>query len=194
MFSGGNNTMALKDFKVIVMSRKGVIRELYEEMKAELAAIRAGIPEADSITAAMMKVGIVGYAKLDQNTKRFTETVRIAADAAAADVPERGIYVAHAAVKVIAIDIIPDTQFGQATNYAGLSVINKKADASGTDVLASKNFNGSNVADAFKATSLGTVSTPDLAAGDVLTLKKAKTGDGQIVPNAAIEITFERAA
>ncbi|KYC53880.1 MAG: hypothetical protein AMQ22_00080 [Candidatus Methanofastidiosum methylothiophilum] len=150
--------------------------------------------EDGAVTTDKVHSAAISYDKLDTNTKQFKEVIRIPADGAAGDTWDKSLIYIDKAVKVIDVGIIPDTQFGQATDYAALSLINKGNDGAGTTVIASKTFNSTNVADAYKYTSLGTVSNADIAAGSVLSLAKAKTGDGQIVPAAAIELILERAA
>jgi hypothetical protein len=71
------------------------------------------------------------------------------------------------------------TVTGQDTNYATLSIVNKKGDGSGTTALASKAFTAGVNGTAFIETSLGAVANNTLFPGDVLTFKKAVTVLGQ---------------
>lgn len=187
--------MALPEWKQIIFSKEGAVYSLYKHVKAELASIRAGIPEDDSITAAKLKSAIISFAKLDQNTKRFTIEIPIPADAAADSEWTHGIYIPRA-VKVIDAGIVPSAQFGQANNFAVISLVDKGTDGSGTTVICSKNFNGSNVAAAHDYTNLGTVDTEkdDIVAGSVLEFVRSKGGDGQIVPVSTLVLDLERAA
>lgn len=171
----------------------GVVKALYDAVKTELAAIRAGIPEDDSITRAKLKDAIIDYSAFDQNTKRFMLELLVPADDAADDVWTRDVYV-PAGVKVITAGIVPQTQFGQATNYAVLKLINKGTDGLGTTEMASLNVNSSNVAAAHDFKSLGTITDPTVDAGSVLAFDKTAAGDGQVVPASTLVLVLERAA
>jgi hypothetical protein len=183
--------MALPEWKQIIFSKKGALNALYDAVKTELANITAGIPEDNSITADKLMAGIVGYSKLDQNTKRFTIQLPINADAAAADTWAKAVYI-PSAVTVIDAGIIPDTTFGQATDYADIKLVNKGTDGAGTTEIAAKNFNSTNVATAHDYTDLGTVSNEEVLSGSVLEFIKSKTGDGQIVPASTLVLVLER--
>ena len=187
--------MALPPWKEIIYSKDGGLYSFYKHVKKELANITAGIPEDNSITRAKLKDAIINYSALDSNTKRFTIQVPIVADAAADSTWVKSIFIPIAA-KVIDAGIIPSTQFGQATNYAVIGLVNKGTDGSGTTQVASKNFNGSNVAAAHDYTSLGTVDVDhdDIDAGSVLEFVRSKGGDGQIVPASTLVLVLERAA
>lgn len=187
--------MAFSEWKEIMFSNKGVIRELYDEVVANVGAIQAGIPADNSITAVKLMAGIVSFAKMDSNSKTVTHITRIfdSADTAGTNW-EKSVYTAPFAMVVVGIKIIPDATFGQATDYSALAVTNKGSAGAGTNVLASKTFNSTNVATAFEVSDFGAISTPNLAAGDVLTLKKTHSGAGQAIPGAAVEILLQRAA
>lgn len=187
--------MALPEWKQIIFSKDGALYALYKHVKTELANIQAGIPEDDSITAAKLKSAIISFAKLDQNTKRFTVQIPIPADAAADSEWTHGLLMPRA-VKVIDAGIIPSAQFGQANNFAVISLVNKGTDGAGTTVICTKNFNGSNVAAAHDYTNLGTVDAEndDIAEGSVLEFVRSKGGDGQIVPASTLVLDLERAA
>jgi hypothetical protein len=117
---------------------------------------------------------------------------RIAADAAAGDTWERAVFYAKEAVTVIDAGIVPDAAFGQATNYAILTVKNKGTAGTGTTSIATKNFNAAVAA--YDYTSLGTISNASVAADEVLTFAKTIGGTGQIVPASLLVLILERAA
>jgi len=59
--------MAFSTWKEMVFSRRGVIRELYEQCKKEISDIDAGVPEDDSITTVKIKNLNVTEQKLATN-------------------------------------------------------------------------------------------------------------------------------
>lgn len=187
--------MTLPKWKEIIFSKDGPTYALYKAVKKELANIPAGIPADNSITRAKLIDAIINFSALDSNTKRFTIQIPIIADAAADSNWVKSIYIPIAA-KVIDTGIIPSTQFGQATDFAVIGLVNKGTDGTGTTPIASKNFNSSNVAAAHDYTSLGTVDTDhdDIDAGSVLEFVRSKTGNGQIVPASTLVLVLERAA
>ena len=81
---------------------------------------------------------------------------------------------------VTSVGIVPDSTFGQATNYATLALINKGIAGIDTTTLASNAF--SSVSTVLAKNSLGTITTPAVVTNSVLTFKKTHTLNGQIVP------------
>lgn len=152
----------------------------------------------DGVTA--IGAGKVTYDKLGPNTKKMVIDVGLAADGAAADEYEKSVFVAPFACTVSAVKMVTESALGQATNYATLSVVNKgHTDGSGTTAIASYAFDNdtthASVAYVVKELTLnGTPANLDLAAGDVLVLKKAKTANGQVVPRSLLQLEVVRAA
>lgn len=78
------------------------------------------------------------------------------------------------------------------TNFSVLSVRNRKADASGTALPASRSYAATNsvalVAEA--ATLSGTAADLTVAKGDVITVQRIHTASGVIIPAGQVEITY----
>lgn len=124
--------------------------------------------------------------------KTGREYIPLAADSAATDTFEKPIFRCdeEKGITVKAIEIIPAATIGQATNYMSLSAIDKGTDGTGTTTKANMDLNSSHTVPAY--TSLNIVTTNfQVANGEVLTLKKAVTGGGQIWPGGLIKITYE---
>ena len=79
------------------------------------------------------------------------------------------------------------------TNYTTVSVRNRKADASGSALPASRSYAATNsVAFVAEAMTLsGTASDLALAAGDVLTVQRIHTASGVSVPAGLVEVTVQ---
>jgi len=116
--------------------------------------------------------------------RTLASVVRIPECGAASDTWERALLYAWQDLEVIEAGIVPDSSFGQGSDYATLAVVNKGADGSGTTELCSKAFDSS--VNAYDFVSFGTISNGDISQGEVLALKKSVTGNGQKVPASAI--------
>jgi len=145
---------------------------------------------ADAVTSAKITDGTITYADVATNMKRFTVNIRNVADSGATDTWERAIFMAPFACTVISATIVSDSAFGQATNYATLTVANKTQSAS----IVGMDFTNANATTGYVGKSLGTVGNASLAANDVVTLAKTKTSAGQVVPAFMIQLVIERAA
>lgn len=79
------------------------------------------------------------------------------------------------------------------TNYSTVSVRNRKADASGAALPASRSYAATNsVAFVPEAMTLsGTAADLSLAAGDVLTVQRIHTASGVVVPAGVIEVSVK---
>lgn len=121
------------------------------------------------------------------------ETLRIPADAAAADVWEKSIFRSDEALTVTEVRVIPDADMGQATNFMTFSVVNKGINGEGTDSHGLINVNSTNPVDAYVGRILPLAGGVAMDALCVLALKKAKTGDGESWPGGLVKITYEPA-
>ena len=119
------------------------------------------------------------------------ETVRIPADAAAADVWDRSLFRADGETKVTKISVIPDADIGQATNYMAFYVGLKGTDGLGTQTTANINVNSTNPASKYKGINLPVAGGITLADGAVISLEKKKTGDGQLWPGGLVIVEYE---
>jgi hypothetical protein len=133
--------------------------------------------------------GKVVYSMLSTNNKKMIVEVPIPADTLAADEYEKTVYVAPFACTVSKIYVVPDVNFGQATNYKTLSVNNKTQ----TATLASKAFSSA-LGVAYTPGTLGTISNATLVADDVLTFKSVKTASGEALPRMVLHLEITRAA
>lgn len=110
---------------------------------------------------------------------------------------ERTMFVVPFAGELVDADITTDTGFGQDTNYSSLSVVNKGQNGSGTTSMAAKDFNATNATTAYKShliTLSGVTGARTVAEGDVISIKKTHSGNGQTVPDHAITLKFTRTA
>ena len=169
-----------------------IIGALQSTLTGTLITDISGDITINSSKASLISNGAVSYGKLDTNTKQFYIKERIGADALAADTSERSILVCNTAFTVISVGFIPDAGFGQASNYSNISVVNKGTNGSGTTAVAAKAF--STVVTAYTNNDFGTVTAPNVTAGQVLTVKITKTGTGQVTPAGSIVIVAQRAA
>lgn len=122
----------------------------------------------------------------------FSAVVPAAAQAAGA---ETTIFVAPYAATITSVTYVPNTAItGADTNTRKVSLVNKKADASGTDEAAVLQFNNTVDAAAFvgKAITNGTLAKRTLAAGDVVNWLSAKVGNGIADPGGTVIVTLER--
>lgn len=118
--------------------------------------------------------------------------VRLPTDAAAADVWEKAIFTAPFNCVVKDVIIVVDTTIGQATNYMTLDVQSKGAAGTGTTSLGTRAVNSTNTLTAFLGTDL--VSTDaEVTDGHSISLKKTKTGDGQVFPGGLAIVRYEKA-
>jgi hypothetical protein len=121
---------------------------------------------------------------------------RFLSDALAANTWERLIFavpVGHA-YTITKISICPLTGFGQNTNYATLEV--DRIRSGSADVIVTKIYNAANAVAAYVNTSLGNLNANNklLIAGDVVSILKSNTADGQIVPEHIITLELIRTA
>ncbi len=79
------------------------------------------------------------------------------------------------------------------TNYSTLSVRNRKQDASGTALPASRSYAATNsVAFVPEAMTLsGTAADLNFAAGDVITVQRIHTASGVVIPAGVVEVTIQ---
>lgn len=122
----------------------------------------------------------------------FSAVVPAAAQAAGA---ETTILVAAYGATITSVTYVANTAItGADTHTRKVSLVNKKADASGTDEAAALQFNQGVDAAAFvgKAITNGTLAKRTLAAGDVVTWASAKVGNGLADPGGTVIVTLER--
>ena len=132
-------------------------------------------------------------ARLDDmlNTIRQTFEIPIGFNTAGT-ADEEPVWRAHIACRVTAIRFLcEDAITGHATNYATLSLVNKELDGAGTDEIASFAFDTPTTDDvaAFDEKALTLNGTPAnllLAAGEVVTLKKAVAATGMVISGSVI--------
>jgi len=120
-------------------------------------------------------------------------TARIAA-VAAGSTGEWAVFKAPEACEITAAYIVPDSAItGADTNYMTLSIVDKGSDGTGTTAIASVDFTSGTDAAAFDAFSLGTLGdAKTLAAGDVVSFKKAEAGTGMDMPNLLVVIEYKK--
>ena len=157
---------------------------------ASAGSIAATAIDTSGIVAAQITDGVISYAKLSDNNKRFSVVIKNVADTAAADEWERAVYVAPFACKIISANIITDTAVGADTNTATVSVYNKTQSQSN----ASLALTAANATTAYVAKSLGAITNATLAASDVITFKKVKSSNGLVFPAGMLQLQIERAA
>lgn len=118
------------------------------------------------------------------------ETVRIPADAAAADVWDRSLFRAKGETKITKISVIPDADIGQATNYMAFYVGLKGVDGLGTQTAANINVNSTNPAAKYKGINLPVAGGITLADTAVISLEKKKIGDGEAWPGGLVIVEY----
>lgn len=193
-------TLPHDTYRDVRTANGGFVKGLYDNTKDlddRMEDVEAGVVAAGSISTTELANNAVNYAKLDATGRTYKLQIRHAvAEATAATDFEKAVGACTAAGTVTSVKFIPDAGFGQATDYATLAIINKGAAGSGTTSVASLGFNSSNVATAYVPSALTLGATGNLAvvAGDVLTLKKTHSGNGQLVPTGELQITIERTA
>lgn len=121
------------------------------------------------------------------------ESVRIPADAAAADVWDKTIFRAKGATKVTKISVIPDADIGQATNFMAFYVGLKGTDGLGTNTVANINVNDTNPSNKYKGINLPVAGGITLDNNAVISLEKKKTGNGQAWPGGLVIVEYEPA-
>jgi|GEM_PF-4052061 hypothetical protein len=124
--------------------------------------------------------------------KTGREYIPLPADSAAADTFEKPILKCdeEKGITIKAIELIPISAVGQATNYMTLAIVDKGADGTGTTSKASLDLNSSHTVGAYA--SIDVVTTDfQVANGEVITLKKTVTGNGQAWPGGLVKITYE---
>lgn len=119
------------------------------------------------------------------------EQVYIPADALAADVWEKSIFKAPADVTVKDVIVVPDSDIGQATNYMTLDVQDKGADGAGTTSIGQLAINSTNTIEGMVGRDLVTTNA-DVTSARVLSLKKTKTGDGQLWPGGLVIVKYTK--
>lgn len=119
------------------------------------------------------------------------EQVYIPADALAADVWERAIFKAPSDVTIKDVIVVPDSDIGQATNYMTLDVQDKGADGAGTTSIGLLAINSTNTIEGMVGRDLVTTNA-DVTSARVLSLKKTKTGDGQLWPGGLVIVKYTK--
>lgn len=119
----------------------------------------------------------------------------VTAELAATDWKEPFFIVPTAGVWVVEeVGVIPQVAFGQATNYAILTAVNKgSVDGSGVTAI-SASYSANAALTIFKKYSFGAIAAPNLAAGDVINIEKTHAGTGQIVSNCLFYMILSRTA
>lgn len=160
--------------------------------------VNVGDIDALAVTTAKINNNAVTYAKVDSTLRTYKMQMRHAvAEATAATDFEKTLGVATYAGTVTSVKFIPDAGFGQNTNYATISVINKGQAGAGSTSVASKDYTAANAATAYVPSAVTLSVTPAnlvVAAGDILTFKKTHTASGQLLPVGKFELTIERSA
>lgn len=143
-------------------------------------------------TAAITDDGGLTVNSLKVPTTRVA-SARLAA-VSAGSTGEWAVFKAPEACEITAAYIVVDSAItGTDTNYMTLSIVDKGDDGSGTTAIASVDFTAGTDAAAFDATSLGTLgSAKTLAAGDVVSFKKAEAGTGMDMPNLLVVIEYKK--
>ena len=113
---------------------------------------------------------------------------------AAGTAGEWAVFEAPEACEITAAYIVTDADVtGADTNNMTLSIVDKGSDGTGTTAIASKQFASGTDAAAFDVTTLGTLgSAKTLAAGDVVSFKKAEAGTGMDMPNLLVSIEYKK--
>lgn len=121
--------------------------------------------------------------------------LQVAAAMAAAGTDDE---LAHAVVPfnatVTAVKWVPAAAVtADGTNFTTLSVRNRKADASGAALPATRSYAATNsVAHVPESMTLsGTAADLSLAAGDVLTVQRLHSGTGVVVPAGVVEVSVK---
>lgn len=168
------------------------------EGKLGTGAVTAGKLGTGAVTSLKIAADAVTYDKLDATGRTIIlRSRKDSADALAATDFEYVIGSAYVTGNITAVKFIPDAGFGQDTNNSTLALYNRKADDSGTTAVAAKIYTAANAVVARVASSLGVSAVPAdvaVAPGDVLTIKKTHTGNGQIVPAGVFSVTIVRTA
>lgn len=140
------------------------------------------VPSGQNLTIGGVKV-----------TTTQTVQARIAA-VSAGSTGEWAIFKAPEACEITGAYIVTDADItGADTNYMTLSIVDKGSDGSGTTAIASLAFTSGTDATAFDALSLGTLGAgKTLAAGDVVSFKKAEAGSGMNMPNLLVVIEYKK--
>lgn len=123
-------------------------------------------------------------------------TVTVTAMAAAGTDNEQAALVAPFNLKVTGVKWTPAANVtSAATNYSTLSVRNRKADASGSALPASRSYNTGNPNStawvAEDCTLSGTASDLLVNAGDVLTVQMIHSGTGIQLPAGSVRISYQ---
>lgn len=147
----------------------------------------------DELSAIDGRIDVLSTAISNLNTENDTEymQVRVPADAAAGDTFERAIFKAPSDGTIVDVVVVPDSDIGQATNFMTLDVQNKGADGTGTDSIGSRAVNSTNTIEGMVGVDLVSTSA-DIDAGEVLSLKKTVTADGQVWPGGMVQVKFTR--
>lgn len=104
---------------------------------------------------------------------------------------EVAAFVAPYNLTITGVDWTPDAAVtANGTNYSTLSVRNRKADASGSVLAATRSYAATNsVALVKEATTLSSTATDlNVNAGDVITIQRIHTASGVVIPAGVVEI------
>lgn len=88
------------------------------------------------------------------------------------------------------IGFIPSAAFGQATDYATLTVYNRGIDGTGTDQIAELVCDSA--LDIKTKNSFGTITNADIMSNEVITIVKSVTESGEIIPTGMWYIELEQ--
>lgn len=132
--------------------------------------------------------------QLKQLSGDHTFNLPVTAMAAAATDNEQLGWVVPFKAKITGVTWVPGAAVtANGTNYSVLTVRNRKADASGAALPASRSYIATNsLAFVPEAMTLsGTASDLLLAAGDVLTVQMIHTGTGVVIPAGSVRVSYQ---
>lgn len=124
----------------------------------------------------------------------LVEPIPVAGQATAGTADEFSVFVAPFNLKITAVKWVPAAAVtADGTNYFTLNLRNRKADASGTALAASRSYIATNsVAFVAEAMTLSATAADLLvAAGDVLTVSKVNTGTGLAMPDGLVQVHYQ---
>jgi len=112
--------------------------------------------------------------------------------AAATATESRPVFVAPADCYIIALDVIPQaTITGADTNSTNLNLIDKGTAGTGSTELANRDYvSGTNSTGFVKQSIYAPASPLEVSAGNVLAIELEKVGDGLIIPEMLVQVTY----
>lgn len=123
-----------------------------------------------------------------------TLAVQVAGNATAGTADEFLAFVAPFNLKITGVKWVPAAAItANGSNYFTLTLRNRKADASGTALPASRAYSATN-STAFVSEAMTLSSTAadlNVAAGEVLTVEKLVTGTGLAMPDGEVQISYQ---